>query len=181
MNNQKIVDAAWDVVRGDAPEPTDKDGNAISGQCLAQVRIIIERAFYNGHWRFYDLHRTHIVDGDRRASLDPYARDMEASLRDQGMSLKLPRYGPLGASQRYVDLSHEDTIRALRPGDLLFRFDVVPDRNGVWIGHVAILMPGNLQLENVAHRAGALRRGPLHLSRLGSWPVTEVIRYQPIP
>lgn len=177
--NERIVAAAWDVIRGDAPEPTDKDGRAIPGMCLAQVRIIIERAFYGGHWRFYDLHRTIIVDRDRRASVTPYARDIEASLREQGMALTLPRYGPPGAPVRYVNLEHPDTLRAIEPGDLLFKFDTARDKNGVWIGHVAVAMPGGLQLENVANRAGALRRGPLHLSRLGAWPVTTVVRYHP--
>lgn len=172
--NQAIVDAANDLLRGEVPgEPTS------AGLCLALVRVVIERACYDGRWAWYDAHRTIKVNPLDRASQDPYARDLEASLREQGMALDLPRTGLPADPRRYVDLGHQDTRAALLPGDLLFRWDTARDPNDVYVGHVGILMPGGLVLENVSKRAKALSRGPTHLSRLGAWPVTTVIRFQP--
>lgn len=170
--SERIVQAAYDVLRGDVQaEPKS------SGLCLALVRVVIEHAFYGGAWRFYDLHRTVIVNPRERASQDPYARDMEASLRDQGMALPLPRVPYGNDLSRYIDPSALDTVE---PGTLIFRWDTAKDRNGVYVGHVGIVMPGRLVLENVANRYGALQRGPTTLSRLGAWPVTTVVRYQPV-
>jgi hypothetical protein len=170
--SERIVQAAYDVLRGDVPnEPR------AAGLCLALVRVVIEHAFYGGAWRFYDLHRTVIVNPRERASQDPYARDMEASLRDQGMALPLPRIPYGNDLSRYIDPSALDTVE---PGTLIFRWDTARDRNGVYVGHVGIVMPGRLVLENVANRYGALQRGPTTLSRLGAWPVTTAVRYQPI-
>lgn len=169
---ERIVQAAYDVLRGDVnTEPHQ------SGLCLALVRVVIERAFYAGHWRFYDLHRSVIVQQDERASDVPYARDLEASLRAQGMALGLPRTGPDGDPIRYVD---PDALRDVEPGNIVFRWDTAKDRNGVFVGHVAVVMPGRLLLENVASRHGSLSRGPTKLSPLGSWPVTTVVQYEPV-
>jgi len=169
--SERIVQAAYDVLRGDVPnEPR------VAGLCLALVRVVIERAFYAGQWRFYDLHRTVVVNPRERASQDPYARDMEASLREQGMALALPRAGVGPDPTRYV---HPDELARVEPGTLIFRWDTARDRNGVYVGHVGIVMPGRLVLENVANRYGALQRGPTTLSRLGAWPVTTAIRFEP--
>ena len=170
--NERIVQAAYDVLRGDVDaEPHE------AGLCLALVRVVIERAFYGGHWRFYDLHRSVVVQPDERASDAPYARDLEAALRAQGMAVSLARTGPAGDPVRYVD---DDALRDVEPGVICFRWDTAKDRNGVYVGHVAIVLPGRLILENVASRHGSLSRGPTKLSRLGAWPVTTVIQYEPV-
>ena len=171
--SERIVQTAYDVLRGDVQaEPKS------SGLCLALVRVVIEHAFYGGAWRFYDLHRTVIVNQAERFSQDPYARDLEASFRDQGMAVTLPRWGIGLDPLRCV---HPDALAAVEPGSILFRWDTAKDRNGIYIGHTAIVMPGRLVLENVASRYMALQRGPTTLSRLGAWPVTTVVRYQPAP
>lgn len=85
-HQQRIILSGWDLIRGDLKaEPKEPF------MCLALVRVVLEAAFWGGAWRFYDLHRTARVDLTKRASQDPYARDLERSLRDQGMSLTLPR------------------------------------------------------------------------------------------
>lgn len=173
--NQRIVEAAYDVLRGEVPgEPTE------AGMCLALVRVVIERAFYDGRWEFYERHRTVKVNELERASQDPYARDLEASLRGQGMAVPaLPRTGPPADPRRYVNLATALSLGLLEPGDLLFRWDTARDANDIYVGHVAILLPGRLVLENVAHRAGALQRGPTTLSKLEAWQVTSVMRFRP--
>ncbi len=168
--NERIVSAAYAGLRGDLTLP------ATGGMCLQAVRLIVERALYGGAYAWYERQRVIRVEEAKRASHDPYARDLEASLRHLGLALDLPRRALGGDPHRFVDL-HEATRRnLLLPGDLLFRWDVVPDRNGVLIGHVAVLLPGHLVLENVATRPGALARGPTVLSKLGAWPVTTVAR-----
>ena len=158
--SERIVQAAYDVLRGDV-----RDEPKGAGLCIALVRVVIERAFYAGQWRFDDLHRTVIVNPRERASQDPYASDMEASLRDQGMALPLPRVLCGNDLSRYIDPTALDTAQ---PGTLLFRWDTAKYRNGVYVGHGGILVPGRLVLENVANRYGALQRGPTTLSRLGA-------------
>lgn len=169
--NERIVQSAFALLRGEISVEPDEPG-----LCLALVRVVLEHAFWNGRWAFYDRHRSHIVE---RASADtsPWARDMERSLTRQGMALNLPRRPLEGDAQRYVDL--DAAAAELQPGDLLFRWDTARNRAGDYVGHVAILLPGNLVLENVAHRSGALQRGPTTLSRLGAWPVTTVVRFTP--
>lgn len=169
--NERIVQSAFALLRGEINAEPDEPG-----LCLALVRVVLEHAFWNGRWALYDRHRTHVVE---RASADasPWARDLERSLTRQGMALDLPRRPFEGDATRHVDLSA--AAGQLLPGDLLFRFDTARNRHGDFVGHVAILMPGDLVLENVASRPGALSRGPTKLSRLGAWPVTTVIRFQP--
>lgn len=180
--NHRIVHSAYRLLRGELKgEPT------AGGLCLAMVRVVIEDAFYQGRFLWYQQFRTSIVDPKARASSDPYARDMEKSLRqDFGMNLILPRIDYVNPQTserdagRYVNLGSIDTRYALEPGDLLFRWDTTLDRpGGVFVGHVAILMPGELVLENVTNRAGSLQRGPTTLSRLGAWPITTVVRFDP--
>lgn len=172
--NQRIVQTAYALLRGDLKaEPTDP------GLCLQLVRVVIETALYAGRWILYPVYRTIVVEQAKRASQDPYARDLEASLRDRGMALDLPRTGPAGDPSRYVELAAADAQGLLEPGDLLFRWDTAPDRAGVYIGHVGLLMPGQLVLENVRTRAGSLQRGPTTLAKLGTWPVTTVVRFTP--
>ena len=174
--NQQIVSAAYQVIRGEIPEPT------APGYCLRLVRTVIEHAVYEGRYRLYEQVLKRRVDPDLRASNDPYARDLEANLRDFGMDVPgLERAdGPPGDPARYI--SHIQSSIAsgvILPGDLLFRWDVVRDQNGVFVGHVAILLDHGLVLENVAARPGRLSRGPTFLSVAGDWPVTSVMRFNP--
>lgn len=170
--NERIVQSAFALLRGEINAEPDHPG-----LCLAMVRVVIEHAFYGGRWAWYDAHRSHVVERRSPDKATPWARDMERSLTRQGMALELPRRPFEGDLTRYVDLTA--ALPQLQPGDLLFRWDTARNSYGDDVGHVAILMPGDLVLENVASRAGALSRGPTKLSRLGAWPVTTVVRFQP--
>jgi len=169
--NERIVQSAFALLRGEINAEPDEPG-----LCLALVRVVLEHAFWGGRWAFYDRHRSHIVER-QSADTSPWARDLERSLTRQGMALNLPRRPFEGDAQRYVDL--DAAAGELLPGDLLWRWDTARNRAGDYVGHVAILLPGNLVLENVAHRPGSLQRGPTTLSRLGAWPVTTVVRFKP--
>ena len=168
--NSRIVASALAAIRGETNLPTQP------GLCLAMVRIIVERAF---HWPSHEWYkwRTIAVKRSVRADTGPWARDMEASLRAARMDVPMPRAGPDGDPMRYVDLSEADP----EPGDLLFRWDTARAVTGDWIGHVGIYLGHELVLENVDPRArpGCMNRGPTVLSRLGAWPVTTVIRFDP--
>jgi hypothetical protein len=179
-NNERIVDAALGVLTGRTPEPRDKHGHVVSGYCLAQARIIVERALFGGAWRFYDW-RTRTASDKPASATEPWARDMEASLRAAGMALDLPRAGPAGDPTRYVNVGASAAAGLLRPGDLVFRWDTARHPSGVFIGHVGVLVSSDLVIENVnpANRANRVwKRGPTVLGPL-SWPVTTVVRFDP--
>ena len=165
--NERIVESAFAMLRGEISAPKR------AGMCLALVRIVIEDALGLQPNEWYHVWRTYIVPRGPGESYDPWARDMERSLRNAGMEVALPRGGgPKGDEDRYVILLED----LLRPGDLLFRWDS-PQRPG----HVGILLPGNLVLENVfnGYRPVGLWSGPTALTPLGSWPITTVIRFNP--
>lgn len=159
-----VVESGYRLLRGEIGAPKQP------GLCLALVRLVIEDAYKMMPYEFYRWRRE-IVDQNVRASQDPYARDMERSLRYAGMTVGLDYHG------RYVNL--DDT--RIKPGDLLFRYDTAKDAHGIWVGHVGILMPGNLVLENIDPRGRlkSLSRGPTCLTPLGFWPVTTVVRFRP--
>jgi len=169
-HGERITASAHAAIRGDIKLPTQP------GLCLAMTRIIIEHAFQwpSHHWYRW---RTITVNRSPRANTDPWARDMEASLRAARMDVVLPRAGPAGDPTRYVDLGDAD----LEPGDLLFRWDTARSETGDWIGHIGVYIGHELVLENVnpTFRPGAMSRGATVLSRLGEWPVTTVIRFDP--
>ena len=170
--NERITQSAYALLRGEIRAEPDQPG-----LCLALVRVVLEHAFWNGQWALYDRHLSHRVERSPGSSSDPWARDAERSLSRQGMALDLPRQPFEGDTQRYVNL--DAAAGQLQPGDLLLRWDTALNRYGDYVGHVGILMPGDLVLENVAHRPGSLQRGPTTLSRLGAWPVTTVVRFKP--
>lgn len=172
--NDRIVQAAYALLRGDLKAEPPKPYF-----CLAMVRVVIEQAFYGGRFEWYSRFRTIVVNPTERASKEPYSRDLEASLRDLGHALILPRTGPPGDAERYVDVRSAWNEGHILPGDIAFRWDTVKDANGVWVGHVGIIMPGGLLLENAPSRPGALGRGPTFLGPLGSWPITTVVRFDP--
>lgn len=157
----RIVESSYKALRGGLPLPTK------SGLCLMLTRLIVEDAHGLAPGGFYKL-RTAVVDPDTRASEEPYARDMERSFRDLGLAVSQKYDG------RYVKAATADVL----PGDLLFRWDTAKDSNGVYVGHVGILLDGQMVLENVnpAYRSRSLNRGPTHLTPLWTWPVTTVVR-----
>ena len=164
-----ITASAYAIIRGDLKEPPNH------GFCLQLVRIIIEDAFSWPSHTFYRW-RTTIVKRTPGASTAPWARDMEASLRAAGMDVRTPRTGPAGDPSRYVNLTEAD----LRAGDLLFRWDTAlsgPD----FVGHVGVFLGHGLVLENVrpAFRPEGLARDATVISRVGAWPVTTVVRFDP--
>jgi hypothetical protein len=176
--NSRITDTALGLLTGRTPEPRDKHGRVPSGLCLAQVRLIVEHALFGGAWRFYDW-RTRIAEGRPPGVTDPWARDLEASLKAAGMALDLPRTGPPGDPTRYVDLRR--AVPHLQPGDLVFRWDTARHSSGAFIGHVGVLVARDLVIENVdpAYRAKRTwNRGPTVLGPL-TWPVTTVVRFDP--
>lgn len=172
--NPRIVDAALGTLTGRTPT-LDKPG-----WCLSQVRIILERALFGGAWRLYDW-RTRTAADKPAGVTDPWARDLEASLKAAGMALDVPRVGPTGDATRYVDWWAPETQAQLQPGDLVFRWDTAKHPSGAFIGHVAVLVARDVVLENVnpAYRASRFwNRGPTVLGPL-TWPVTTVVRFDP--
>lgn len=179
--NERITDAALGLLTGRTPEPRDQRGNVPSGYCLAQTRIIIERALWGGAWRWYDTWWTHRASDKPAAVTVPWARDMEASLRAAGMALDLPRVGPPGDPTRYANVGLAAAGDLIRPGDLVFRWDTARHSSGAFIGHVGVLVASDLVIENVnpANRAARVwNRGPTVLGPL-TWPVTTVARFDP--
>jgi len=74
---------------------------AINGQvatpqvnyCLRLVRQIVEAAYGLPDQAFYELFWTHQVEENR--TVEPYARDLERSLRAAGLSVAVPQAGDL--------------------------------------------------------------------------------------
>lgn len=163
--NADIADTIDEAIRGDMPNlPLD------SGWCLTLVRLVIERAF---HWPSHHFYRWRTHPVERPGGADPvvpWARDMERSLRLAGMEVPGTRYGPPSDPARYTRPTD------LEPGDLLFRWDAAYP-----VGHVALYAGRGTVLENVdpANRPGAMTRGNTVLSRLGFWPITTAVRFDP--
>ncbi len=172
---ERIAASAWGVIFATVPEPRNEQGKVASGLCLAQVRIVIENALWNGTWTLYPTYLSERAH-DKPAHVSvPWARDLEASMRVHGLDLELPRTGPRGDERRYVNL--DLAVDRLDPGDILFRWDTAPF-NGVYIGHVAIYLGRGLMLENArpSTRPYVQHRGPTLLTHLGCWPITTVAR-----
>lgn len=161
----QVVDAAYRMSNGQLKAPEHP------GFCLQLVRIIIEAAYGMKPYEFYDW-RTHPVERAEGDSNEPWARDMERSLRIAGMNYDF-------GDQRYV--RSEDIIAECDPGDLLFRWDVARTRQGTLIGHVGILMPGGMVLENVdpRHRSNSFIKGYTALTPLNDFRVTTAIQFNP--
>lgn len=170
----RIVSSSYKLLRGEF-----KSEPALGGYCLQLVRIVVEDAFKWPGFRFYEVLGTQRVERSKGSDWDWWARDIERSLANSPHSVDLPRTGPIGDPARYVDIGKASGL--LLPGDILFRWDTAKNVHGDWVGHAAILLPGELVLENVASRAGALQRGATKLSRLGAWPITSVARIEKVP
>jgi hypothetical protein len=174
---ERIASSAWGVIFNTVPEPSNKEGHVTSGLCLAQVRIVIEHALWNGAWTLYPKYVSERAYNKPAHVSEPWARDFESSVRARGMDLDLPRSGPRGDEQRYVNLNL--ALDRLDPGDILFRWDTAPFAKGVYIGHVAIYLGRGLVLENArpSTRPWLQHRGPTLLTHLGCWPITTVARF----
>lgn len=113
-----------------------------SGLCLRLVRLVIEHALDIDFYAQYLTHKVERAAGDDH---DPWARDLERSMRHADLAIAEPQ-----PNQRYVGM------RALKelamPGDLLFRHDVAPTKAGTFVGHVGILLHNGLVLENINPR-----------------------------
>ena len=165
--SEDIVDSGMRVLEGDLKVPTQ------SGYCLKLVRLVIEDAMGWPSHKFYE-YRTDIVERHPRDDKSPWARDMERSLHNQGMTVLNPEPG-----ERYV--SPVKIIDEARPGDLLFKWNSARTRSGTFVGHVGILMHNNLVLENInpAYRARSFMRGVTGLTPLSEFLVTRVVRFEP--
>lgn len=163
--NERILNSAYKVARGELREPTDAAGNKISGYCLAQTRIIIEDAF---GWPSHFWYAVYVTDwvqppGYNRAH-GHWARDAERSLRRMGMSVPLEER---------------------RAGDIVFNWRSAFDKTwNAYVGHVGVLVDGDLVLENISprFRAGvSLMRASTALTPLSEWSlVSTVVRFVPL-
>lgn len=135
-SSERIIRSAEKALAGELQLPVS------SGYCLRLVRMVIEHAL---DIDFYGTYLTHRVERAPSDDTDPWARDVERSMRLGGYAVLAPQ-----PNQRYVGM------RALKevamPGDLLFRHDVAPTRAGTNVGHVGILLHNGLVLENINPR-----------------------------
>ena len=161
---EAILESAYLVAQGRGRVPTDKQGRNVSGLCLAQTRMIIEDAFgWPSHF-WYEKYVTEWVQPpgyDRR--LGHWARDAERSLRNLGMAVPYEN-------------------RAA--GDLLFKWKSAYSMQwGAYIGHVGVLIDGDLVLENINPRfrlGEGFMRGSTGITPVDAWEqVTTVIRFIP--
>lgn len=144
--NDRIVRSAEKALAGEIQLPV------ATGYCLRLVRVVVEHALQIDFYGTFLTHRVERAAGDDN---DPWARDLERSLRESGHAVILP-----DDRQRYIG---NRVMRELaRPGDLMFRHDVAPTRAGTNVGHVGILLANGLVLENINPRfrqEGFHRRG----------------------
>jgi len=156
--NERILASAHAIMRGALNAP------ASSGLCLALTRIIIENAF---SWPSHYWYLHYVTDWVQPPGYDRsrghWARDAERSLRRLGMNVHV--------SER-------------KPGDLVFNWrSAWSNEYGAFIGHVGVLVDGDMILENInpSFRAGrAFSRGATSLTPFGAWErVTLVARFVP--
>ena len=135
-SNERISRSCTKALAGELQLPL------ASGYCLRAVRIIVEHAL---NIDFYGTYLTSQVERAAGDDLDPWARDLERSLKMDGFGILEPPAG-----QRYVG---NRIMRELaKPGDLLFRWDVAPTKAGTFVGHVGILLEHELVVENINPR-----------------------------
>lgn len=178
--NEKIVAASWKAIRGELYGFQDKPGH-----CLAAVRSVLEHALgWPSHTLYADYLsdrvETPTADSPLRWTRNPHARDLERSLRNQGMSI---RYGDM------------------EPGDVLFNHRAAPYDPEGWaeafpgvpfpaapvpIGHVMVYLGEGMVLENInpKYRRYGFTRDNLSITPLDEYEVhqgeiTTVIRFAP--
>ena len=117
MQNLAIVLAATLALNGRVAEPTPN-------YCLRLVREVVEHALGWEPYTFYAVFWTHRVEQNRTA--EPWARDLERSLRAAGYA-----------------------VRVGQAGDLVFNHQLA------WpYGHAGILITPNLVLDVWPHATG---------------------------
>ena len=140
--NLKIVRAAWEVIQGSLPVERR------TGFCLRVVREIVEHAYGWKPGEFYDRYRTTKVEENH--THEPWARDLERSMRNAGLAVPAPQ-----------------------AGDLIFNYKL-----GWPYGHVAVMLSHTMVLENSSVRRG-FSRGNINLVTLKEWGTpTTVIRLE---
>lgn len=170
VNLHPVVKAAREAARGNlAGVPTTP------GNCLVLVRVIVQQAYKISYDEFYS-HRTNPVPRDYDRHI-PWARDMERSLRPK-WSVRTRRVGPPNDPFKYVDW----TDPAIKPGDILFKWDTAENKRGDLVGHVAIYLGAGFLIENVdpAYRYNSFRnsRNPTtNITPLGEWAPTTIVRW----
>ena len=116
--------------------------------CLKVVREIVENGMGWKPGDFYRRYWTHKVEENK--TNEPWARDLERSLRNRGWAIPLAE---------------------ARVGDLVFRYDVAKP-----YGHVGVIYDGGLIFENTPTTRG-FGKGNLRLTPLAEWGVpTTIIR-----
>lgn len=157
--NEQIVAAAVDAANGKISTLPTRPG-----YCLAFVRCVVERALWNGQWRLYDKY---LIDGTtkrgddpkkrlKEAQEDPWASDMERSMKLLGMAVPA-------------------LLR--KPGDLVFNYHAAAP-----IGHVGILLSRGLVIENIhpTYRKNSVHLGnSISITPYASLPWTLVARVRP--
>lgn len=147
-----IVEASYKVLRGSIRVPTKP------GLCLAFVRVIVEQSLNVAPYTFYDrwvdpfftLNNGEVEGKDIHPR---WARGAERAMRAAGLAISPKR---------------------IQPGDLIFSYRVSKP-----YGHVAILLPGKLVLENTYAERGWRHPdfGAVRLTPLREWdPITTVVR-----
>jgi hypothetical protein len=138
--NLKIVKACWEVVQGSLV--TEGRG----GFCLRFVRQVVEHAYGWKAGDFYRRFHTHTVE--ENTTTEPWARDLERSMRSNGMAVKDPQ-----------------------AGDMIFDY-----KRAKPYGHVALMLSNSMVLELSPTRRG-FARGNINLVTLKEWGTpTTVIR-----
>lgn len=98
-NNERITLSAIKAVTGDLRVSNDR-----SGICLKVVREIVQDALDMSYDDFYS--RFLIQKADGTDPLEPYARDVQLSLRLLGKGVKEPMAGDLGFSWKPLPWGH---------------------------------------------------------------------------
>lgn len=155
--NEAILATCVAVLNG------EQSADPREGYCLSFVRDIVEHSQGWPWGKLYSDYVTQEADpAGHRAQDGPWARDAEKSLRELGMAVHL-----------------EDA----QPGDLLFIWrDAWSKTWNAYVGHVGILLPGALVLENVKpdYRPHSFHRGEIQLTPRKLWfAPSTVIRFDP--
>ena len=148
--NERITRAAWAALKGDYPTETRPFF------CLKFVRQVVEHALEQPSGDFYQ--RFLVRASSRKPEgtnplLDPWAVDLEASVKHLGLAVPLEER---------------------RPGDLLFNYEAAKP-----YGHVAILLEHDLVAENIAPKyrpKSGIFPGSKALTPLEHFPLTLIAR-----
>lgn len=116
--------------------------------CLKAVRQIVEDAMGWPSHHFYTLYWTHRVE--ENTTTEPWARDLERSLRMQGFKVDGPP----------------------KQGDLVFNYNAAAP-----YGHVGLMLTDELVIENYPGTRGFKGPGAIQITALSDWAKpTTVIR-----